>query len=119
MADQIWRGRGKFHDVVQAIERALPYKGVTCEMVYKVERQLGDVNIALMTFEKYFIRNNSRTSMSVMVTEQNELITVDATASGGSESVLFKFDWGSSNSFISSLHEILTSIGFSTSLGLL
>ena len=118
MADQVWRGRGVFNEVVQKIEHSLPYTGLTCEMVFKVVRNLGDVNIALMTFEKYFMRNNSRTSMSVMVTEQNEMITVDATASGGSESVLFKFDWGSSNNFISRLHEILVSIGFSTSFGL-
>lgn len=114
MAEQSWVGRGDFYHVVKSVENGMAYAGITCELVSKIVREVNEVQIAFLTFEKYYLRNESRVSLSVMISEHHEQMTVDATSSGGGESVLFKFDWGSSKNFINSLSQIMSSLGFTS-----
>ncbi|MDY0294656.1 MAG: DUF6054 family protein [Acholeplasmataceae bacterium] len=114
MAEQSWVGRGDFYQVVKSIENGMAYAGITCELVSKIVREVNEVHIAFLTFEKFYLRNDSRVSLSVMISEHHEQMTVDAASSGGGESVLFRFDWGSSKNFINSLSQIMSSLGFTS-----
>jgi len=53
----------------------------------------------MMVFEKYYIRNSSRASLSVMIDDLQGFTSVYAIGSGGGQNVLFKFDWGASDNF--------------------
>lgn len=114
MADQSWVGKGDFFNVVKSIENGMPYAGITCELVSKIVREVNEVQIAFLTFEKYYLRNESRVSLSVMISAHHQEVTVDAASSGGGESVLFRFDWGSSKNFMNSLSQIMSSLGFTS-----
>jgi hypothetical protein len=114
MASQRWVGNQAFDHVVQKIIIEMQQSALSCELVNKTSHHLGDVDIAFLTFEKYYLRNSSRTSLSVLVVGEANAIKVDAASSGGGEKLLFKFDWGSSSNFIGQLNRILISLGFRT-----
>lgn len=115
MAELSWIGHGDFNHVVKSIKDGMGYAGITCELVSEIVREMNDVEIAFLTFEKYYMRNESRVSLSVLICAHNGEIKVDGTSSGGGQSVLFKFDWGSSNNFLNSLSKIMSSLGFTSS----
>lgn len=54
----------------------------------------------VLVFEKYFMRNSSRASLTVTIENLNDTTRVHAVGSGGGQGALFKFDWGASDSFI-------------------
>lgn len=56
--------------------------------------------IIVLVFEKYFMRNSSRASLTVTIENMRDITMVHAVGSGGGQGALFKFDWGASDSFI-------------------
>ena len=53
----------------------------------------------MLVFEKYFMRNSSRASLSVMVENLSGQTCVYSVGSGGGKNALFSFDWGAGDSF--------------------
>ncbi len=61
-----------------------------------------------LVVEKYFIRNSSRASLSIVISESEFGDTmVEAIGSGGGQGWLFKFDWGAAGSFENKIKTIL------------
>jgi hypothetical protein len=58
--------------------------------------------------EKYFFRNSSRASLSVVIYALDEWHTlIEAVGSGGGQGLFFKFDWGAKESFEKAIPKIL------------
>jgi hypothetical protein len=58
--------------------------------------------------EKYFIRNSSRASLSIVMYQEDDFETIlEAVGSGGGTGWLFKFDWGAKESFEHKIISIL------------
>ncbi len=83
-------------DIVRA-EVARSGLSVECVSDYMAESPDGHVVVTLV-FEKYFMRNSSRVSLTVTLHNLYGLTTVYATGSGGGQGALFSFDWGASTS---------------------
>jgi len=65
-------------------------------------------NVRVMVFEKYFMRNSSRASLTVVVhPDERGATAVHSVGSGGGQNALFKFDWGAGSSFSNSVEKIL------------
>lgn len=70
-----------------------------------------------MVVEKYFFRNSSRASLSILMVERDvNLTTIHAIGSGGGQGLFFKFDWGARESFENAIPKILenNNISFKT-----
>ncbi|MFW6318666.1 MAG: DUF6054 family protein [Bacillota bacterium] len=70
-----------------------------------------------MVVEKFFLRNSSRASLSILMIENDiALTTIHAIGSGGGQGMFFKFDWGAKESFENAIPKILSSnnISFNT-----
>ena len=55
--------------------------------------------VALLIFEKYYMRTSSRASLTVLFENAAGPTTVVFRGSGGGESALFRFDWGAGTDF--------------------
>ncbi|MCL2352331.1 MAG: DUF6054 family protein [Firmicutes bacterium] len=55
----------------------------------------------LLVFEKYYMRNSSRASLTVAVENLSGATRVCSVGSGGGQNALFGFDWGASADFAS------------------
>lgn len=66
------------------------------ETVIDIESGYKVVTIAI---ERYFFRVSNRVGLFVIIDNSTGKTRVKSVATGASESLFFKFDWGASNSF--------------------
>ncbi|MDE5996265.1 MAG: hypothetical protein K2G56_05040 [Eubacterium sp.] len=84
---------------------------IRAELVAKSQRSYDDVHVVLLSFEKYFMRNGSYASLTVMLTENEDVQTADIIGSGGGEG-LFNISWGANSDFADMAERILRKNGF-------
>ena len=67
----------------------------------------GEHSAGLLIYEKYYIRNSSRASLTVYINDFLGETEVEVIPSGGSQGMFFNIDWGAGNSFSESIQRIL------------
>jgi hypothetical protein len=63
--------------------------------------------LVVMVFEKYYMRNSSRASLTVTLDNISGDTHVHAVGSGGGQGAIFKFDWGAASDFTYEVERIL------------
>lgn len=81
------------------------------ELVSESLRTSDSMSVVLLTFEKYYFRNGSYASLTVMLTESRDFQTADIIGSGGGEG-LFNFSLGANSDFAETTADILEQNGF-------
>ncbi|QSX09172.1 hypothetical protein J0B03_03630 [Alkalibacter rhizosphaerae] len=107
MARLSMEGRGNGEELANQIAMEIGESGMSVELVDSVTRQVGDVTIYIMVFEKYFMRSSNRASLTVVLTCRQDQIQVDAIGAGGGQGVFLRFSWGAEESFVGVLERIL------------
>jgi len=72
-----------------------------------------DQDNMFIVVEKFFFRNSSRASLSIVLTNKESYCEATIIGSGGGQGMIFKFDWGAANSFQQSIKGILERNGIS------
>ena len=87
-------------DLVKANESA--------DLVHEEIHNVGNgVYIGTIVFEKYFMRVESRVALIVIIDNIYGHTDVRSISTGSSQGMFFKFDWGASEKFSSSVKNIL------------
>lgn len=107
-------GPGEVYEVVSFLSHEIQNSGISCELVGQTSHQMGNANVVVLVFEKYYWRANNRASLTVVVCGGNGKVNVDAIGSGGGQGAIFKFSWGAESSFAETVRDILSSRGFYT-----
>lgn len=81
------------------IEEYVAKSGFSTTCIDRYHKQYNEKTVIVLIFEKYFMRNSSQASLTVTIENLNGVTSVHAVGSGGSQNVLFNFDWGASDSF--------------------
>lgn len=84
---------------------------INAELISESLRTSESMDIILLTFEKYYFRNGSYASLTVMLTESLAMQTADIIGSGGGEGLL-NFSWGANSDFAEDTADILEKYGF-------
>ena len=67
-----------------------------------------DESTYFLVVEKFFFRNSSRASLSIVIKGMDEFTSrIEAVGSGGGQGMIFKFDWGAKESFERAIPKIL------------
>jgi hypothetical protein len=112
MSSAVLKGSGNISEIVRTLEQEISQAGITNQLIYKAKRgQVGSQSY-LLVFEKFYYRNSSRASLSLMISENEETITVDVAGSGGGQGVIFRFNWGAESNFVNLVVNCLTRVGF-------
>jgi hypothetical protein len=112
MASISLTGRGSASEIAAMLSEEIQGSAMSCELVDSVSRELGETSFHLLVFDKYFMRNSSRASLTVSVIGRQGQVIVDAIGSGGGQGALFNFAWGAEEDFVSVVEDILRNIGF-------
>ncbi|WP_312654438.1 DUF6054 family protein [Proteiniclasticum sp.] len=107
MAKISMQGKGNGNDIAELITREMESSGMSTQLVDSITRQTGDLYMHILVFEKYYMRSSNRASLTVVVTDADHDIKVDAIGAGGGQGVFFRFSWGAEESFVSVIEEIL------------
>lgn len=95
---------------IRALANALK-REINGELIAERWRSLQDGQVVLLSFEKFFLRNGSYASLTVMLTEYETVQTADIIGSGGGEGI-FNLSWGANSDFAEMAAELLRQRGF-------
>ncbi len=84
---------------------------IGADLVSESCQEFDGAAVILLCFEKYYFRNGSYASLTVMLTEQGEAQTADIIGFGGGTG-LFNFSYGANSNFTEAAKKLLTKYGF-------
>lgn len=73
---------------------------------YETHNQSGEICIVVV-YEKYYHRVGNRLTLTVIIDNMRGVTHIRSIGGGGGNGVLFRFDWGASESFTNAAWEIL------------
>ncbi len=100
------KGKGDIEALAAKIERTVEKTGISSKMVYKQKRRVSGVKMIVMVFEKFFARNNSSTSLTVVLTADGNEVICDVVAVGGEGGIFFSGS-GSAKEYENEVIELL------------
>ncbi len=105
-------GKGNAGEIADILMNGIQSSAMSCQLVDSTSRLLGDTAFYLMVFDKYYMRNSSRASLTVTVLGYGDTVCVDAIGAGGGQGAFFNFSWGAEASFVDLVPQILYNYGF-------
>lgn len=85
---------GNFDEIITKLQNEIMNSGISMNLVDESNYSSGDTNIAVRVYDKYFMRNGSRASLSLTVVGHGSNIFISAIGAGGGEGVFFNFSLG-------------------------
>lgn len=83
--------------------------GISTECVAQYRNYSPDgKEVIMLVFEKYFMRNSSRASLSVVIENINGRTVVSSVGSGGGQGTWHRFDWGAAKDFSGMVKQALS-----------
>lgn len=96
---------GQFEEVVSHLQNDIGNSGITMNLVDESNYTFGDTNIAVRVYDKYFMRNGSRASLSLTVVGHRNNIFISAIGTGGGQGILFNFSLGAEDNMVAIVQE--------------
>jgi hypothetical protein len=91
---------GQFEEVVNYLENDISKSGISMKLVDESNYTIGDTKIAVRVYDKYFMRNGNRASLSLTVVGNNSNIFISAIGAGGGQGVIFNFSLGAEDDMV-------------------
>lgn len=104
--------RGNFHEVITALDTFITDSAASIQTVDETEYRLSDTQIIVRVYDKYFMRNSSRASLSLTAVGQDDVIYISAISAGGGKGAIFNFSWGAEEDFVAVVEDGLAHIEF-------
>ncbi len=96
---------GQFEEVVNQLQEDIDNSGLTMNLVDESNYISGNTNIAVRVYDKYFMRNGNRASLSLTVVGHGDNIFISAIGAGGGKGVLFNFSLGAEEDMVGIVQE--------------
>ena len=91
---------GQFEDMIYRLQKAIESSALTMNLVDESNYSSGDTKIAVRVYDKYFMRNSSRASLSLTIAGHGNQIFISAIGAGGGQGVLFNFSLGAEEQMV-------------------
>jgi len=111
MAKGRMAGNSGVLDTAALVKKLALELGSSVELKDELTHLEDGAGLYMMVFEKFYWRNSSYTSLSVVVTGDSQASYVDIIGAGGGEG-LFNLSWGSEEEFVDDMKDLLRDHGF-------
>ena len=101
---------GQFQEVINRLQDDIDNSGITMNLVDESNYTSGDTNIAVRVYDKYFMRNGNRASLSLTVVGRGNDIFISAIGAGGGQGILFNFSLGAEEDMVAIVRRSLEQI---------
>ncbi|MBE5967998.1 MAG: hypothetical protein E7255_13720 [Lachnospiraceae bacterium] len=91
---------GQFEDVIRRLQNAIEASAISMNLVDESYYSSGDTKIAVRVYDKYFMRNKNRASLSLTAVGNGNKIFISAIGAGGGQGVFFNFSWGAEEQLV-------------------
>lgn len=92
--------KGDFNTVVAELNKAIMDSGISMNLVDQSNDSMGNTHIAIRVYDKYFMRNKSRASLSVSVLGHEGDVLVTAIGAGGGQGMFFNYSLGAETEMV-------------------
>jgi hypothetical protein len=96
---------GQFEEVLNRLQNDIDNSGLTMNLVDESNYTVGDIKVAVQVYDKYFMRNGNRTSLSLTVVGYENNIFISAIGSGGGQGIIFNFSLGAEENMVAIVQE--------------
>jgi hypothetical protein len=95
----------QFDMVVNRLQEDIINSGITMNLVDESNYTIGDTSIAVRVYDKYFMRNGNRASLSLTVVGHGNDIFISAIGAGGGQGIIFNFSLGAESDMVAVVEE--------------
>lgn len=88
------RVHGDFQQILTRLQEDIKQSGLSVNLVDQSDYELADVKVAVRVYDKYFMRNGNRASLSLTLVGRDGEIFVSAIGAGGGSGSIFNFSLG-------------------------
>ena len=81
--------------------------GFSVELVDSAAYRIGELNVWLYVYDKYYMRNSSRAALTLQIIGDNESAAVTAISAGGGNGSLFSFSYGAEEDFVGVVADLI------------
>lgn len=99
--------RADAQKLVDYLHDGIYNSGMSVELVESAARRYGDVTVWLYVYDKYYMRNSSRASLTLQVVSDGEDVRITAIGSGGGSGSIFNFDYGAGDNFVNVVADLV------------
>lgn len=89
------------------VEEYVSHSAMSAELIDRHDMSGNGCCAVTLVFEKYFMRNSSRASLTVSIDNLGGATRVHVVGSGGGQGTFLGFDWGAGNDFESTVQDAL------------
>lgn len=111
MAELLMRGTGNIDQAFAYLDQAVVGHASSCEPAGTYGCAIDDARVILRVYQKYYFRNNSQASLTIMMVARGGVIDAKLISSGGGAG-LINVNWGSEKEFTGIAVRTLTQLGF-------
>lgn len=90
----------QFEEVVSHLQEDITNSALTMNLVDESNYTSGATNIAVRVYDKYFMRNGNRASLSLTVVGNGRDIYISAIGAGGGQGIIFNFSLGAEEEMV-------------------
>ncbi len=91
---------GDFNAIVNRLHTDIMNDAVSMNLVDESNYYSGDMKVAVRVYDKYYMRNGNRASLSLTVVGHDKFIFVSAIGAGGGQGVIFNFSLGAEDDMV-------------------
>lgn len=96
---------GDFEQFVNYMHKSILEGSMSATFEDRSDYTIGETRLSFLVYERYSYLGNNRVSLSVLVSGNNNNITIDAITSGGSQAMFVKFNTFGEESFLLKLSD--------------
>lgn len=105
--------RGDFDEIVNRLQRDIMNSALSMNLVEESNYSSGETQLAVRVYDKYFMRNGNRASLSLTVAGHGDVIFISAIGAGGGQGVIFNFSLGAEDDMVAIVQDSLEQMGYS------
>jgi hypothetical protein len=103
--------QGDFRQIVTQINEDILQSGMSVNLVDESNYENETIRMAVRVYDKYFMRNSSRASLSVTIVDSGSEIFISAIGAGGGTGGIFNFSLGAERELAEVVADSLSRMG--------
>jgi len=92
--------KGDFDDILKQLHKMILLDGVSMNLVDQSDHEIDYTKISVRVYDKYFMRNSSRASLSLTLVGREDKVFISAIGAGGGKGTLFNFSLGAESEMV-------------------
>lgn len=102
---------GDFQTIVDQLDKDIMNSALSMELVDESNYKNGNTQVAVRVYDKYFMRNGNRASLSLTIVDNGSEIFISAIGAGGGKGIVFNYSLGAESELTDIVSDSINQMG--------